>query len=237
MQGGEVRRSTTPEVWGKIPPRNKNFTGREKLLEKLRSGMTAGNVGQVTVVLPQAFPHALHGLGGVGKTQMAVEYAYRYGNEYDLVWWISADQRVLIRSSLALLAPYLDLPSAAAIGVEDVANAVLDALRRGKPYDRWLLIFDNADEPEDIRDVISDGPVHVLITSRNHRWEDVVEAVPVDVFTREESIAFLNKRVRKAIAPGDADRLAEQLGDLPLALEQAGALQAETGMSAVEYIE
>ena len=233
----EVQRSAFPAVWGKIPPRNKNFTGREGLLEKLRSGLTAGTSGQVTVVLPQVLPHALHGLGGVGKTQMAVEYAYRYGNEYELVWWISADQRVLIRSSLAALAPHLDLPSAASIGVEDAASAALDALRRGKPYNRWLLIFDNADEPDEIRDVIPDGPGHVLITSRNHRWEDVVEAVPVDVFARAESIAFLNKRVRRAIAPEDADRLADQLGDLPLALEQAGALQAETGMAVDEYIE
>ncbi|WP_308250850.1 FxSxx-COOH system tetratricopeptide repeat protein [Nonomuraea rhizosphaerae] len=236
-QPSEVRRSTAPEVWGKVPGRNKNFTGREELLERLRSGMTAEATGQVTVVLPQVLPHALHGLGGVGKTQMAVEYAYRYRSEYDLVWWISADQRVLIRSSLAALAPHLSLPSAAAIGVEDAANAALDALRRGKPYDRWLLIFDNADEPEEVLDVIPNGPGHVLITSRNHRWEDVVEAVPVDVFTREESVAFLNKRVRRTIAPEDADRLADQLGDLPLALEQAGALQAETGMLVDEYIE
>ena len=85
------------------------------------------------------------------------------------------------------------------MGVEDAANAVLDALRRGEPYDRWLLIFDNADQPDDIRDVIPQGPGHVLITSRNHRWEGVVDAVPVDVFTREESVAFLNKRVRKSI--------------------------------------
>ncbi|MFI6636507.1 FxSxx-COOH system tetratricopeptide repeat protein [Nonomuraea fuscirosea] len=220
-----------------MPPRNKNFTGREDLLERLYARMTAGSTGQVTVVLPKVLPQALHGLGGVGKTQMAVEFAYRYRHKYDLVWWISADQRVLIRSSLATLAPHLDLPSAAAIGVEDAANAALDALRRGEPYDRWLLVFDNADEPEEIRDVIPEGPGHVLIASRNHRWEDVVEAVPVDVFTREESIAFLAKRVRKAITPEDADRLAEQLGDLPLALEQAGALQAETGMSVDQYIE
>lgn len=234
----EGRRSVAaPAVWGKVPPRNKNFTGREELLERLYAGMTAGSTGQVTVVLPKVLPHALHGLGGVGKTQMAVEFAYRYRHKYDLVWWISADQRVLIRSSLAALAPQLDLPSAAAIGVEDAANAALDALRRGEPYDRWLLVFDNADEPEEIRDVIPEGPGHVLITSRNHRWEDVVEAVPVDVFTREESIAFLAKRVRKAITPEDADRLAEQLGDLPLALEQAGALQARTGMSIDQYIE
>jgi tetratricopeptide (TPR) repeat protein len=143
---------------------------------------------------------------------------------------------VLVKSALAALAPHLGLPPATAMGVEDAANAVLDALRRGEPYQRWLLIFDNADDPEEISDAIPQGPGHVLITSRNHRWESVVEAVPVDVFAREESIAFLNKRVSKSIHREDADRLADALGDLPLALEQAGALQAETGMPVDEYL-
>lgn len=219
----------TPEVWGKVPPRNKNFTGREGLLSALREGIA----GQVTAVVP----HALHGMGGVGKTQMAVEYAYRYAGDYDLVWWIPADQPVLVRSTLAGLAPHLDLPPANATGIEDAANAVLNALRRGEPYSRWLLIFDNADQPEELTEIIPHGPGHVLITSRNHRWEGVVDTVAVDVFTREESIQFLSRRVpKKAISRADADLLAGQLGDLPLALEQAGALQAETGMGVSEYL-
>nr|WP_289849666.1 FxSxx-COOH system tetratricopeptide repeat protein [Actinoallomurus purpureus] len=218
----------TPEIWGRIPPRNMNFTGREELLAKLRAGIA----GDVTAVVP----HALHGLGGVGKTQMTVEYAYRYRSEYDLVWWIPCDQPVLVRSSLAGLAPFLGLPPATTTGIEDAANAVLDRLRRGDPYSRWLLIFDNADQPEDISDVIPHGPGHAIITSRNHRWKGVVDTVAVDVFTREESIEFLNKRVPRAMSPGDADRLAEALGDLPLALEQAAALQAETGMTVEEYL-
>ncbi|MCW2885982.1 MAG: hypothetical protein QOE54_6388 [Streptosporangiaceae bacterium] len=217
-----------PEVWGKVPPRNKNFTGREQLLAKLREGIA----GQVTAVVP----HALHGLGGVGKTQMAVEYAYRYRSDYDLVWWIPADQPVLVRATLAGLAPHLGLPPATASGIEDAANAVLDALRRGDPYSKWLLIFDNADQPEDLNEIVPQGPGHVLITSRNHRWEGVVDTVPVDVFSREESVQFLNKRVPKTISEVDADRLAHELGDLPLALEQAGALQAETGMAVSEYL-
>ncbi len=217
-----------PEVWGKIPPRNKNFTGREELLATLRRNIS----GQVTVVVP----HALQGLGGVGKTQMAIEYAWRFRSEYELVWWIPADQPILVRSSLAAMAPHLGLPSASTMGTEEAAEAVLAALRRGDPYSRWLLIFDNAHEPEDINDVIPRGPGHVLITSRNQRWEGVAETLPVDVFTREESVQFLSKRVPRAISPQDADHLAEALGDLPLALEQAGALQAETGMSASEYL-
>jgi hypothetical protein len=215
-------------VWGRIPQRNKNFTGREEVLGKLRAGI----VGEVTAVVP----HALHGLGGVGKTAMAVEYAHRFWSDYDLVWWIPADESFLVRSSLAGLAPHLGLPPATATGIEDAANAVLNALRRGEPYDRWLLIFDNADQPEEINDIIPRGPGHVLITSRNHRWEGVVDTVAIDVFNRAESVQFLQKRVPRAIGAADADRLAEALGDLPLALEQAGALQAETGMPVEEYL-
>ncbi|MEW2353167.1 FxSxx-COOH system tetratricopeptide repeat protein [Spirillospora sp. NPDC029432] len=218
-----------PEVWGRVPQRNKNFTGRQELLDRLRAGIA----GQVTAVVP----HALHGMGGVGKTQMAVEYAYRYRSEYEVVWWIPADQPVLVRASLASLAPSLGLPPATASGVEDAAKAVLEALRRGEPYDRWLLIFDNADQPEDLHDIIPHGPGHVLITSRNHRWEGVVDTVAVDVFSRKESVEFLKKRVPKGIDPDDAGRLADELGDLPLALEQAGALQAETGMGVGQYLD
>jgi tetratricopeptide (TPR) repeat protein len=218
-----------PEVWGRVPPRNRNFTGREELLEQISNSLTT----DVTVVVPTA----LHGLGGVGKTQVAIEYAWRYASHYDLVWWISADQPVLVRSSLAALAPHLGLPSAAALGIEDAAEAVLSALRRGQPYKRWLLIFDNADQPEDISSVVPRGPGHVLVTSRNHRWQGTVDMVPVDVFRRDESIAFLNKRVPKGVDLSEANRLAEQLGDLPLALEQAAALQAETGMSIEQYLQ
>jgi Flp pilus assembly protein TadD len=211
-----------------VPQRNKNFTGREDLLLRLRKGVAT----QVTAVVP----HALHGLGGVGKTQVAIEYAYRYQSEYDVVWWISADQPVLVRSSIAALAPHLSLPPATATGIEEATIAVLDALRRGNPYSRWLLIFDNADQPEDLIDIIPRGPGHVLITSRNHRWQSVADTVLVNVFSRAESVAFLNKRVPNAISEPDATQLAEELGDLPLALEQAGALQAETGMAVDEYL-
>lgn len=218
-----------PEVWGQVPQRNMNFTGRETLLEELRTGLDTA----VTAVLP----HALHGLGGVGKTQVAIEYAYRNMSSYDIVWWIPADQPELVRSSLAALAPHLGLPPVSATGVQDAANAVLNALRRGKPYSRWLLIFDNADQPEDVNQLIPRGPGHALVTSRNHRWQGIVDTIPVNVFSRAESVQFLAKRVPKAISSAAADQLADELGDLPLALEQAGALQAETGMPAQEYLE
>ncbi|WP_344859430.1 FxSxx-COOH system tetratricopeptide repeat protein [Planomonospora alba] len=219
-----------PEIWEKVPPRNRNFTGREELLTKLRRGMST-----VTAVVPQ--PQALQGLGGVGKTHLAIEYAWRYRSHYDLVWWIPADQRVLVPSALATMAPHLGLPSAATTGVEEAAEAVRRALQSGEPYRRWLLIFDNAEDPAKIEEFIPLGPGHVLITSRNPDWENHFETLQVDVFEREESMEFLRKRLRREISDEDASRLAEKLGDLPLALEQAGALQYETGMSVDEYIE
>jgi Tetratricopeptide repeat/NB-ARC domain len=224
----QPRRTGAPDVWGNVPQRIKNFTGRADILAGLREGWDS----RVTVLLP----HALQGMGGVGKTALAVEYAHRYRTEYDLVWWIPADQPPLVRSSLAGLAERLGLQSAMGHGIELAAAAVLDALRRGDPYDRWLLIFDNADQPEDLNDIIPRGPGHVLVTSRNHRWQSVVETTTVDVFTREESKEFLVRRLPRGIDDTEADRLAEELGDLPLALEQAGALQAETGMPVDEYL-
>jgi tetratricopeptide (TPR) repeat protein len=217
-----------PQVWANVPQRNKNFTGRTEILERMREGVS----DKVAAVLP----HTLQGFGGVGKTAVAIEYAHRYRSDYDLICWIPADDPVLVLSSLAALAEFMGLQSAMVAGIKGTASAVLDALRRGVPYNRWLLIFDNADQPEDLNKIIPRGPGDVLITSRNHRWQGVVETVQIDVFSRKESTEFLNKRVPKGLGAFEADQLAEALGDLPLALEQAGALQAETGMSADEYL-
>lgn len=239
----------TPVIWGDVPQRNKNFTGREEILTRLRDRLRAGTADAVTMVppehpgvppeppgVPPKHPRALQGMGGVGKTALAIEYAHRYSPDYDVVWWIRADQMPLVRSSLAGLAARLGSPPATATGIDVAVASVLDSLRRGVPYSRWLLIFDNADQPEDLRELLPGGPGHVLITSRNHRWQGVVETIQVDVFGRSESVEFLNRRVPRGLAESEAKDLAQELGDLPLALEQAGALQAETGMPVEEYL-
>ena len=233
MTDSSAAPAPVPAIWGNVPQRNKNFTGRVDFLSQLRRGATS----QVTAVLPgEPLQQALQGLGGVGKTAVAIEYAYRCRSDYDLVWWIPADQLPLVRASLAALAGPLGLAAAAATGIEGAATAVLDALRRGEPFRRWLLIFDNADQPEELNNYIPRGPGDVLLTSRNHRWDPVINTVQLDVFTREESKEFLFKRVSKGLTEADADRLAEQLGDLPLALEQAGAMIAETAIPVDEYL-
>ena len=199
MAAGQV-----PEVWGQVPSRNKNFTGREDILDHLSAILD----GQVTAVLPRA----LHGFGGVGKTQVAIEYCYRRASSYDVVWWIPADQPNLVLGALAALAPHLGLPAATATGIKEAADAVLEALRRGEPYARWLLVFDNADEPEDLKEFLPKGGGHTLITSRNQGWKGVVDTLPVDVFNRSESVEFLAKRVSKSMPQLMADRLAGSSG-------------------------
>lgn len=216
--------STQPPIW-EVPQRNATFTGRGDVLEGLRDRLSSSP----TVVVPQA----LYGLGGVGKTQVALEYAHRFAANYDIVWWISAEQPNVARSSLADLAQRMGLPPGDS--VDDTVASVLDALRRGDPYQRWLLVFDNADSPADVEQFLPQGPGHVLLTSRNLAWGRQANTVEVGVFSRPESVALLRRRV-PALSTGEADALAEKLGDLPLAIEQAGAWLAATGMPVDTYL-
>ncbi|WP_406167892.1 FxSxx-COOH system tetratricopeptide repeat protein [Streptomyces sp. NBC_00996] len=216
-----------PLVWGRrIPPRNHNFTGRDELITQLHARLA----DRRAAIVPQAF----FGLGGVGKTQLAVEYIYRYQSQYQLIWWINSEDPSLVRSSIAALAPHLGLE--AGPSGDEALPLVLDALRRGSPYRRWLLVFDNADRPEDLEEYFPSGEGHILVTSRNQSWAGHAHPISVDVFSRDESISFLQRRV-PGMPTEDASRLADALGDLPLAVEQAGAWHAETAMSVDEYLE
>ena len=233
---GELARQSArsvPAIWGGVPARSMNFTGRDEALERLRQSAR----GAVAALVPGAArTQAVQGLGGVGKTAIAIEYAYRYQGDYDLVWWIGSDEPARVRSSLASLAQHLGLEEAEGASPADATAAVLDALRRGEPYRRWLLIFDNAGQPEELGEFIPQGPGDVLITSRNNQWHRLTDTVEIDTFTRPESKVFLTNRVSGLTEP-EADQLAEELGDLPLALVQAGAMLAESGMPVNEYLQ
>jgi tetratricopeptide (TPR) repeat protein len=225
-QIGSVRfPGSIPQVWN-VQPRNASFTGRNSVLEHLRDQLATKAVSVVV-------PVALHGLGGVGKTQVALEYAHRFKADYDLVWWVDAEQPDQINRSLAELAPRLNIRVGESYA--DAAREVRDKLRLGDPYKRWLLIFDNADEPADLRNFLPGGPGHVLITSRNQSWTQVADPLEVDVFARVESTDLLLRRV-PSLSQAEAQELAEVLGDLPLAVEVAGAWLADSGLPIGEYI-
>ncbi|MET8181192.1 FxSxx-COOH system tetratricopeptide repeat protein [Streptomyces sp. NPDC005336] len=230
LDRGSSGPSMRPAIWGNMPPRNLVFTGREDLLERLERDLSDGP----TAVLP----HALHGMGGVGKSQLALEYVYRHASRYDVVWWIPAERPTQIAQALVELAQRLRLPvTGEAI---TAVPAVLEALRTGNPYGNWLLVFDNAESPESVQEFFPSSPEggpsgSILVTSRNPQWNTLAHPLEVDVFERSESIQLLQRR-NPDLPDGEADQLAEVLGDLPLAVEQASAWRAETGMPAAEYL-
>ncbi|AYL39276.1 MULTISPECIES: FxSxx-COOH system tetratricopeptide repeat protein [Streptomyces] len=228
-----LMQSTTtapPAIMVNVPLRNTSFVGRQALLGAVEAQLEAQDTAAV-------LPHALHGLGGVGKSQLALEYIYTHQRRYKVICWIPAERESLILAALAGLATRLGV---AQPGQEGTANtsvqAVLDALRAGEPYDDWLLVFDNAEDIDVVRQYFpTSGPGKVIVTSRNRSWERVATPLPVSVFEREESVELLQKRSADLSAE-DADRLAEALGDLPLAVEQAGAWRAVTGMLVDDYL-
>ncbi len=223
------RSTRLPLVWGDVPQRNPSFTGREALLRQLHEDLTSS---RQTAVLPQA----LHGMGGVGKSQVAIEYVHRHSAEYDLIWWIPAEQPNQILESFTRLAERLELGAGPEANV--AVPMVREALSTGSlDYEHWLLVFDNAEAPDDLQRYFPTGGAgKILVTSRDMDWARVTRVLEVDVFEREESIQFLRRR-NPDLERDEADKLAEALGDLPVAIEQAAAWRAATGMPINEYLE
>lgn len=206
-----------------LPTRNPAFTGRQKILATLRERLTGGD--------GRAWVQALRGMGGVGKTQLAIEYAHLFAGDYQVLWWIDAEQTELIGEHLAALA-ISGRWTSAGTATADAVRTVADHLRS---VPRWLLVFDNAEDPAALRDLLPQGPGHVIITSRAHGFDEIAKPVEVDVLPRPESVALLRAQVQAVLEP-DADRLAQALGDLPLALAQAAGLLRSTGMTVDEYL-
>ena len=221
-----------PAYPGGLPPvftvphrRNPNFTGREEYLDALHAALASGK--------PAALTQAVTGLGGVGKTQLAVEYAYRHAADYDLVGWVRSEEPAERISDYAALAAELGLPEADNPDEEAVVGAVRNYLEH---HGRWLLVFDNVPHPDAVGALLPrGGGGHVIITSRDPNWSGVAKAVEVETFPRPESVAFLLNRTGSTDEAAAGD-LAEALGDLPLALEQAGATIEETGGTLAAYL-
>ncbi|WP_249027234.1 FxSxx-COOH system tetratricopeptide repeat protein, partial [Amycolatopsis lexingtonensis] len=209
-------------IWN-IPARTVTFTGRDELLTGLRAALCSG---QPAVV------QALNGMGGVGKTTTAIEYAHRHVEDYDVAWWVPSEDPSLVPGHLADLARTLN------VATEKDSTAGALALLSGalRSRGRWLVVFDNAEDPDALRPLLPAGGGHVIITSRTPDWDDVGAALPVREFIRSESVNLLRSRCSRLTEP-DADRIADALGDLPLAVDQAARLLATTGWSADTYLD
>jgi hypothetical protein len=211
-----------PPIWN-VQPQNPTFVGRDTALMDLREQLLARGT---------AVAQALRGISGVGKTQLAVEYAHRFAGSYELVWWITAERTELIPAQLADLAVETGIADRT-IKIPAAVTALQADLRR-RP--EWLLIFDNAEDPHALQQWLPSGPGHVLITSRNPNWGEIALTVDLPVFAAEESVTLLRQRV-PGIAQADAEQVAAKLGNLPLALAQAADLLGETGLPANTYLD
>ena len=210
-----------PRIWT-IPPPTPGFTGRVELLNEVAA--TLRNDGRAALC-------AVTGLGGVGKSTAAIEYAHRYADSFDIAWWVPAEDPTLVPERLADLARALGLAGAA----DPAAVAVSRLHGHLGGCDRWLVILDNAEDPAALAPLLPHGPGQVLITSRNPDWRGVAAPVAVRELARGESVALL-----RTLVPGldeeAADRIADAVGDLPLVLDQAGSLLADTGIGVEEYL-
>jgi hypothetical protein len=209
--------------WGAVPARNPGFRGRGELLGCVHDALIAGG---------QPVPHALLGLAGVGKTQVAAEYAHRYADDYDIVWWVDAERSESIVAQFVTLA--VELGWIPKDGTPDMARRAVVSTLHDRP--RWLLVFDSAMRPEHVAPWLPGGSGHVLITSTVHAWDELAVSREVAVFSRGESRTLLQGRV-KGLADDEADKVAAEVGDLPLAVAQAALYMASAGVSAGQYVQ
>src|SRR5579875_63912 len=227
-------------IWAVPFGRNPYFTGREAILSKLHEALRSADVTALTQ------PHAVSGLGGVGKTQTAVEYAYRYRDSYRAVLWLRAETRDAAVADLAALAAVLGLPEQ---DEQDTNRRVVAVKRWLAAHPGWLLILDNVEDVAMLTELIpSPAQGSVLLTTRSQVLVAGAYRIDLDEMIPEEGAVFLLRRAGLvapdvpygAISPAlrmEAKAIAEVLDGLPLALDQAGAYIEETGCSLSDYLE
>jgi TIR domain/NB-ARC domain len=232
-------RAIFPAIWNIPFPRNPFFSARDELLTRLHRQFQMGQ----TIALSQ--PQALSGLGGIGKTQIAIEYAYRFYQDYQAILWVYAGTTEALLSSYEKLAILLRLPEREAKEQEIIVQAVKTWLQTHRG---WLLILDHVEEPVLLRNFLP--PVltgHVLMTTRAGTLGPLAQRVDVETFSEEQSALLLLRRAG-FLSPDStleqassqerilALQIAKNLGELPLALDQAAAYMEETACSLQDYL-
>ncbi|MCA9998598.1 MAG: tetratricopeptide repeat protein [Anaerolineales bacterium] len=223
-QPGEQLALSFPVVF-QLPLANAHFTGRELLLARLAVGEGA-----------MAITQAIAGMGGVGKTQLALAYAHQRRERFDLIAWLNGSEAAVLDGELRRLGLLLRLPLPLndALAGRQMVLSWLNGTDK-----RWLLVYDNVDSlsAAELRPFLPTAANHsgcqLLLTSRSPHWVSLAQVVNVNVFTPEEAVAFLAQRLG-ADAPGLVE-LAAELGYLPLALAQAAAYMETRGVEAAAY--
>ncbi|WP_007506793.1 FxSxx-COOH system tetratricopeptide repeat protein [Pseudofrankia saprophytica] len=206
-----------PGVWN-VPPRLARFVGREALLAGMAEDLAAQGLTSVC---------AVQGAGGTGKTALAVEYAHRHKDEFEVVWWVPAQDADLVAGHIGALG--------VAIGLAEGADWPTVAAELRHQGHRWLLVLDNVDAWDLVTPFRpSDPRGRLLVTSRLAGLDGAGGAVEVGEFTSREAVALLAERVR-GIDLEVAGRVVAVLGLLPLAVEQAAGYLRQTGMPPAEY--
>ncbi len=205
-----------------VPPVPRHFAHRDTVLERLASRARPAH-GPLT--------QALTGMGGAGKTSVAAAYAWQRRADCAVVWWIRAETPASLIHDFAELATRAGLPSPEGAEPATRAEAARDWLAQ-RPGGDWLLVFDNAPGPSDVEPWLpATGMGEVLITSRYRHFDELAALISLDVFDLDTATTFLCNRVRSKDPAAAADAagaraVAEEVGGLPLALEQAAAFVA-----------
>ena len=214
-------------------PRNPFFTGREDQLQAIHTALTSRGRA------------ALSGLGGIGKTQTALEYAYRHQGEYDHVFWVRAEQETELITGYVALAKAIQIPG----HQQDDQQAVVTLMKQWlAKNDRWLLVLDNADDLRQLRPYLTTTSGHILLTTRAQAMGDLAEKVEVTRMATDEGALLLLRRTKLIADDADlttasandqalARTLTTEMDGLPLALDQVGAYIEEQVLSLDEYLD
>jgi tetratricopeptide (TPR) repeat protein len=228
------------EVWNIPYHQTPFFTGREGLLRQIYNSLTVGK----TTALAQ--PQTINGLGGVGKTQCAVEYAYRHRQEYRYVFWVNAASRETLIAHYLTIASLLKLPEQSEPEQFRVVERVKSWLAE---HDLWLLILDNADDLNSAYTFLpTTGTGHILLTTREQAVGPLAHSIEVKEMDSEEGTVMLLRRAKLLSRDASLDQANQQeqeqarmialmMGGLPLALDQAGAYIEENACTLTEYLE
>jgi tetratricopeptide (TPR) repeat protein/transcriptional regulator with XRE-family HTH domain len=236
-EGEEAQEGELSFLWTVPSRRNPFFTGRDQLIQTIRERFVSSGTS--------SFPHiqALCGLGGIGKTQIVIEYAHRYRDSYQFVLWVKAARSTLL-SDFVMLADLLNLPEKEQ---KDQSILIASIKRWFVSHDRWLLIFDNVDDIEPVYDLLpAELHGHVLLTTRIYALGTFAHRVEVEKMDAEEGALLLLRRAKmvdgSSSGQGNTEALTnakvvvDLLDGLPLALDQAGAYIEETACTVSHYV-